>query len=195
MTNAEILLEEIGSTDETLIPVVSEKRANKRILTWAAAVAVAAAALALVLCWPGLVGTNTGNPSQTAANDSTEAVALERMDVTIYIAGNGSLSEETVTLDATAEEVFNAWKAKNGIGNDVRLLKSELSDNGKEGTDGSVAWHTAGGKLTLTLTVTDTLRNYYDRIPEQWLLESLERTMIGYSHAEIAEYVLVLQSE
>ncbi|MBQ7063418.1 MAG: hypothetical protein IJM90_00795 [Firmicutes bacterium] len=197
MTNKEVLMEEIGHTDEKFVPELNapDKKRIKPKWGWIGGLASAAAVLVLVFFG---ISRNGGvpNPSvPSGAEDSTEATELEQLDVVIHYVEGNALQQETVFLPASPQVIFSEWMQKNGIGDDVRLFSVKLNDHGTDTINDSVAGHQAGGRLSMTVTVTDTLRNYYQQIPEELLLESLQRTMTGYSHAKIDDYRLVLSGE
>ena len=90
-------------------------------------------------------------------------------DVTIYTYKDGDIkTEQAKAAELAPEQIFDAWKKCNGIGDEVKL--TECDDETIYGDDSSVSYK-------LRLTISAELENYYDRIPKEKLLETLEKTM------------------
>ncbi|MBO6140337.1 MAG: hypothetical protein J6O40_00960 [Ruminococcus sp.] len=159
----------------------------------------AAACIGLVIgagIWLGksqdITADSTGEQSESN-DDSEDVLALECADVDIYYVDGNEIKSVTEYLPLSAEEIFDRWKAHNNIGTEVRLIDVRLDDNGTDSADSFVAYHTAGDHFTLNITISKSIENYYDTLPEEDLLESLKLTMTGYSDIEIDEYNLVLE--
>lgn len=88
-------------------------------------------------------------------------------------------------------------KKKNGLGDDVELIRVIIDSNSKTAVsefDGEgVVNHEVGNYHIYNLTITKSIENYYDTIDRELLLESLKRTMTGYSGIEYDEYHLILE--
>ena len=90
-------------------------------------------------------------------------------DVTIYTYKDGDIkTEQAKAAELAPEQIFDAWKKCNGIGDEVKL--TECDDETIYGDDSSVSYK-------LRLTISAELENYYDRIPKEKLLETLEKTL------------------
>ena len=90
-------------------------------------------------------------------------------DVTIYTYKDGGIKEEKAkAADLTAEQIFYAWKKCNGIGDEVKLTECD---------DETIEDDCSGVSYKLRLTISAELENYYDRIPKEKLLETLEKTL------------------
>ena len=96
-------------------------------------------------------------------------------------------------LPCAPKYIFESWKSYNHIGSEVQLINVNCDNNGTEGSDSSVAYYQAGDHFTLNITVSANLKDYYDTIPENKLLESLKLTMTSYLNIEIDEYNLILE--
>ncbi len=133
-----------------------------------------------------------------ASNFSTEElIAIETDNVMIYYASENGIESEEIFLTCTSKDVFSAWKAKNGIGDEVELIKTEIKDNSvteSSEKDGSkVITHTIGDYFILNITVSKNLESYYPSRGEELLCESLKKTMTGYQSIEFDEYYLYLE--
>lgn len=134
-----------------------------------------------------------------AASDvsTEELIAVLEDNVTVYYVAENGIESEEIFLPCTPKDVFSAWKAKNGIGDEVELIKTEIKDNSvteSSGEDGSqVITHTVGDYFILNITVSKNLENYYPSRGEDLLAESLKKTMTGYNGIEFDEYYLYLE--
>ncbi|MGN0494358.1 MAG: hypothetical protein ACI4F7_11970, partial [Acutalibacteraceae bacterium] len=107
------------------------------------------------------------------------------------------INSEQVFLPYTPKDVFSAWKEKNGIGDEVTLIKTEIEDNSttekSEENGVEVYKHTMGDYFILNITVSKSLESYYSAYGEALLKESLEKTMTEYNGIEFDEYHLYLE--
>ena len=139
----------------------------------------------------------TDTAEEPTAGMAGSEMAIETDMVTIhYVDGNAVITTQS-ELPLTAEDVFNAWKKANGIGDEVQLLSCKIDDNSTTTTHGSgadaVVEHKVGDYFILNLTVSSEIESYYGEIPEELLLSSLEQTMTGYSNIDFDEYHLILE--
>ena len=138
----------------------------------------------------------SGVTGDSESSTDTE-MAIERGNIAIYYVTESGLKTETIELEFTATTVFEAWKEANGIGADVQLISCHIEDNSSMTTHGTgedaVVEHKLGDYFILNITVSKTLENYYDAVDPVLLLESLEKTMTGYSDIEYDEYHLTLE--
>ena len=65
--------------------------------------------------------------------------------------------------------------------------------NGVEIVDSFSAQYIVGDKFILNVTVSKDLEKYYETIPEEQLLKSLELTLTSYQQIEFDEYNLILE--
>lgn len=90
-------------------------------------------------------------------------------NVIIYSYNGGSIKEEKGHVSENSpQQIFDAWKSSCGIGDEVKL--TECDDEATYGDESNVS-------TKLKLTITAELRNYYDKMPEEMLLETLKKTM------------------
>ncbi len=140
-----------------------------------------------------------GSTANTSSSNSSTALttAILNDNVTVYYVTENGIESEEIFLPHTPEDVFSAWKAKNGIGDEVKLIKTEIKDNSTTESsekDGSkVITHTIGDYFILNITVSKSLENYYPSHGEELLCESLKKTMAGYNGIEFDEYYLYLE--
>lgn len=141
-------------------------------------------------------GGSTANTS-SATSSTALTTAILKDDVTVYYVTENGIESEEIFLSCTPKDVFSAWKAKNGIGDEVTLIKTEIEDNSttekSEENGVEVYKHTMGDYFILNITVSKSLENYYPSHGENPLKESLEKTMTGYNGIEFDEYYLYLE--
>ncbi len=146
---------------------------------------------------------NSESAGGTSANTSSSAsstaltTAIEEDNVAVYYVTENGIESEEIFLPCTPKEVFSAWKTKNGIGDEVELIKTEIKDNSvtesSEENGSQVIHHTVGDYFILNITVSKNLENYYSSHGEELLCESLKKTMTGYNSIEFDEYYLYLE--
>ena len=196
------------------------RKHRKRIPTWVTVV-VAAACLMLVFVSPfvymatrkcgseGPPGTEgpgqtkhgSARPgdNQTVKGTAAPAVGLEFTEfVWIYYVEDGKVCSEQQELlfratDTFGAVLFEAWKEKNGIGEEVQLLDFEIRSNTTTNVKDGMVEHVLGEYHCLYLTVSKNLETYYDSTGEVLLPESLEQTMTGFRNLEFQEYHLFLE--
>ena len=134
-----------------------------------------------------------------AASDfsTEELITIASDNVMIYYASENGIENEEIFLPCTPKDVFSAWKTKNGIGDEVELIKTEIKDNSvtesSEKGGSQVIHHTVGDYFILNITVSKNLENYYSSHGEKLLCESLKKTMTGYNSIVFDEYHLYLE--
>ena len=185
------LLEAIGEIDEKLIENPNKKKKIKKSLIISLAAAVACIALILTSYFPFEKGNEGG-----FAVSSGEAAVLASDDINIYYIENGEIKSEIKHLECDPETVFSVWKEKNKISDEVKLISSKIESNGVassyEVSGQNVATYTIGDYFIYNLTVSKNLENYYGENKEL-LLDSLEKTMVGYSYISFDEFNLILE--
>ncbi len=183
------LFELLGEIDEAAVRDAAQpqKRGKRRyLLAFGLAAAACIALTAGVLLRRGAAA-----PARSESSDTADA-ALDSADIRIYYYQGGEMCSETKSLPCEPKTVFQEWKTQNGIGDEVELISSRIESNGSEQSDSSTAQYAAGDTFILHLTVSANLRNYYQAVPEDRLLESLRLTMTGYSQIEYDGYDLTL---
>ena len=194
----EHLVDAIGNINDEYITEArkkNKKRNNSKIIR------IFAACVGLALILPVMImgvselggGKKTSNDSISNNNPQNEMAVLYD-NVNIYFVDDGEIQSESEYLACDPKEVFFMWKDKNGIGTEIVLLDCHIEDNSTttEHEDGSVS-HTVGDYYELHITVSKELENYYETIDKELLLESLEKTMTGYSGIEYDAYYLHLE--
>lgn len=137
--------------------------------------------------------------ANTASEDyyTEDLTAVVEDYVTVYYSAENGIESEEIFLPHTPEDLFSAWKAKNGIGDEVKLIKTEIKDNSttesSEIGGSQVITHTVGDYFILNITVSKTIENYYSAYGEDLLKESLKKTMTGYTDIRYDEYYLYLE--
>lgn len=94
-------------------------------------------------------------------------------------------------LSSDPYAIFDCWKMKNNIGDDVKLIKCSITDNSKEEITESTATYTPATKRIVEITVSKDIENYYGD-SEELLLYSLEKTFSS-SFNFCDEYQLVIK--
>ena len=77
-------------------------------------------------------------------------------------------------LPSNPYAIFDYWREKNNIGDDVKLIKCSITDNSKEEITESTATYTPATKRIVEITVSKDIENYYGD-SEELLLYSLEK--------------------
>lgn len=114
---------------------------------------------------PGTDAFSSAEMASSATPESSEATggSTTMRDYLIYYVDESGLRSLSLRLEDTPEERFGAWKTANDIGDEVELL-------GEEAEDG-----------VYRLTLSGSLRAYYDERKELLLLLSLHRTMADFA--------------
>lgn len=94
-------------------------------------------------------------------------------------------------LSSDPYAIFDYWKKKNNIGDDVKLIKCSITDNSKEEITESTAAYTPATKRIVEITVSKDIENYYGD-SEELLLYSLEKTFSS-SFNFCDEYQLIIK--
>lgn len=188
------ILDAIGNVDESCVKKAKEKtKSHKKI--WIT-IGSLAACVVFVFCLPfifiALQGANSAAPE---GQDDEMAVVVEK--VWIYYVDGGEINRTRRQLPLSAEQVFNAWREENGIGDEVAFVKVKIDSNSKttesEFDGAGVVKHEIGNYFVYNITISKRIEEYYHLIDPELLLESLKRTMTGYSEIEYNEYNLILE--
>lgn len=127
----------------------------------------------------------------------SEETALENDNVLIYCVAGDEILSEQVLLPLSPKNIFDAWKEKNGIGDDVEFISVSIDDNStttsEEINGQAIITHTMGDYFIYNLTISKEIENYYSQKNSELLLRSLEDTMKNYSSMEYDEYHLILE--
>lgn len=199
--NKEQFYELLGEIDDNAVNA-AQTPASGRIKRKLIATVAAVAACICVLAGAGIWYHNTKAllPDATIENESSTGigeVAIAEENIEIYYIKDGAIASASVYLQCDPQTIFDSWREYNSIGDEVELISVRIDDNGTEFTDSSgdsmVAGYTVGDTFTLTVTVTENIKNYYDTVGEEKLLESLKLTLIGYSDIDFDEYILILE--
>ena len=206
MRKAEQLLDAIGDVDEELLSDGPRRKRKKR--PWLGGVIAACAALAVALPVV-LLGSGRKNSSLPAngVNSQEDRVneigerwdigyAVENVEVRIYAVNGGKITFTDMELPGTAESVFDAWKTQNGVGEEVKLLRTEQTDNGETTVSNGLATHTVGDHFVTRVAVSENLRDYYTEPDGGLLLDSLKRTLAEFTRIgepEQNEFYLTLE--
>ncbi|MBR6106560.1 MAG: hypothetical protein IKQ39_00985 [Oscillospiraceae bacterium] len=198
MKNKDTLLDVFGDADEKFIPALTSGKKKNSILKWAALGGVCAAVIiACTIAFPIInhkhQNTVIDSTGEQNINSSEADIALEQDDINIYYLDGTEIKSVSEFLPCAPKYIFESWKSYNHIGSEVQLINVKCSNNGTEGSDSSVAYYQAGDYFILNITVSANLRDYYDTVPEDKLLESLKLTMISYLNIDIDEYNLILE--
>jgi|GEM_PF-614726 hypothetical protein len=94
-------------------------------------------------------------------------------------------------LPSNPYAIFDYWKKKNNIGDDVKLIKCSITDNSKEEITESTATYTPATKRIVEITVSKDIENYYDK-SKTLLLHTLEETFKS-SFNFCDEYQLIIK--
>lgn len=190
------ILDAIGNVDDACVERAKKKsRSTKSV--WIT-VGSLAACLVLVLCIPMIIIPSQGGESAAPnADGEGNEMAIHWDDVWIYYVNGDEICRQREYLPVSPKEIFDVWKEKNSIGDDVEFIEVRIDSNSKT-TDSKfngddVVMYEIGDYFVYNITVTKTIENYYDTINSELLLKSLKQTMIGYSDIQYDEYNLVLE--
>lgn len=191
----ELLFDIIGDLDENIVKSAEDPPDKNSLIKWLVSGLVAVACIGVVVgigFWynksQNLITNDTGE------NDESEAdIAIEYSDVNIYYVNNNGIQSISVYTACDPKDIFEYWKSYNGIDDDVQLIKTSIEDNGVEIVDSFSAQYIVGDKFILNVTVSKDLEKYYETIPEEQLLKSLELTLTSYQQIEFDEYNLILE--
>lgn len=140
---------------------------------------------------------DSDSEAKSNSDYSESAIALATGTVNVYYVKDGGLQTKPVTLEMTSENIFEAWKEANGIGDEVKLLSFEITSNGKESIsydgDTSVAEYSVGDYFILNVTIGAEIRAYFSNRSEALLKESLEKTFRESYPIDYDEYHLTIK--
>ncbi|MCH5198827.1 MAG: hypothetical protein J1E34_07975 [Oscillospiraceae bacterium] len=187
------ILDAIGNIDEACVKRAKEKTKSHKPV-WI--VGCVAACLAVAVFVP-FVLFFWGAPQNAAPPDYGVDSAIGKEYVWIYYVDGEEIRRENEWLKLSPEIIFNAWRDKNGLGDEVKFIKVNIDTGGKtaesEFESEKAENNEIGSYRVYNLTITKSIENYYDNINSELLLESLKRTMTEYSGFEYNEYHLMLE--
>lgn len=188
------ILDAIGNVDEACVKKAKEKKkTNKAIWITVGSLAACIIAVFMLPNIMNIIGYNSPEEASGNAMADTE-MATAYDNVWIYYADGGEIKREQEYLPESAEDIFYAWRDKNGLGEDVKFIKARIESNGKTTVDSNgAAKHEIGDYFIYNLTISKNIENYYDNIDSDLLLESLKRTMTERSSIKYDEYNLILE--
>ncbi len=184
------ILDAIGMVDEECVKRTKEKEKPRR-RGWIVSGAVVACLLIAVLVPTMQSFFRHGGTGPT--ENSLNEVTVEWKNIWIYYVDGVDIERIEEYLPCDPQEIFSIWKQKNGIGEEVQLLRVMIDSNGTTTEKDSVVEHQVGDYFILNLTVSSNLETYYEQVNPDKLLESLKRTMTDYSFIECNEYHLALE--
>ncbi len=114
-----------------------------------------------------------------------EDEALYLGDIWIYFVDGNEIKKELVRkINPSFSNRFSLWKEKNGIGDEVELIKAYIDDlEATTSEKNGIATYIPGNYFVCYITVSANLKNYFSDIDSEKLLESLKQTMIhGSEH-------------
>lgn len=188
------ILDAIGKVDDKCVKKAKEKKkANKKI--WVVVGSIAAC-LVLLFVAP-FVHVLFDGAGTAAPENNNQEMAVASENVWIYYVDGDEISRTRQYLPLTAENIFNAWREKNNIGDEVKFISVKIDSNGKttesEFDGEGVAKHEMSDYFVYNITISKRIEEYYHLIDSELLLDSLEQTMTGYSNMEYDEYNLILE--
>lgn len=192
------LLNELGNVNDDFIEQAKPKTKNNRKKLYAAISAAAATAAVFVAVFAvgnGFlknVDNDFNNSSAAISNESTNETTLEYRNIDIYYLNGTSTEKASKYLACDPKVIFSEWKKLNNIGDDVRFIKCFINSNGKEEISESTAAYIIGDKATLELTISEDIKNYYEKYGEEPLLSSLKKTFTEYSDF-CTDYKLIIE--
>lgn len=201
------LFDSIGNVDDELIEKAKQPKNSHRklIITIGSLAACIVVACISIIISQDIQKDNgfqtdvqwTGSASSEAPlNEDSGEISPKEIHIEVYYVLNRKIEHQSIITDAKPETVFEIWKSKNNIGEEVKLISAQLTDNGStevsEYSGVEIATHKTGDQTIYTLTITKNLEQYYDDTDKDLLLESLEKTMTGMCDPKPDEYKLIL---
>lgn len=188
----------LNDIDETAIkaaeaPPAKKIAAKRHIFPAIAAAACLAVALGAVFMFAHRNNTEIPAESPYQEDYSNADTAIESDDIKIFYLDGDKIVSTTEYMECDPKIIFDSWKKHNGIGDEVKLIKVRIEDNGTDSTDDKTATHTVGDYFILNVTVSENLKSYYSSLSENKLLESLKLTLTGYSFIDFDEYNLIFE--
>ena len=118
-------------------------------------------------------------------------------EIRVYYVENDTLQTVSLQSSLYSPDVFDTWKSKNHIGDEVEMVNSLYEVGGERITDPhfDMAKAAAPGHektLTLVVFISEELENYYTRPDKELLLESLKQTMLSACEYQPDEYRMEL---
>lgn len=208
--NAENLLDAIGMIDDECIQNAKPKTSSfKQVCI---TIGSLAACLGLIMLIPILrqFGTFMNETDEYTAQSShytvkssaavqSSVAVVTSGEVWIYYVDGDTVSVEKSDMSYAVQDIFAAWKRKNGIGEEVKLIDWKQDSQGDYSTtlefEGKeYIKYTLPNYFILHVTVSKNIENYYDKIDSKLLLKSLEETMkLHHRLTEYDEYYLILE--
>lgn len=203
------ILNSIGEIDDEIIKNAKENQKSKNTVkiitsTIAASFVLICTVSILInlLHNDNIITGGTESASQTSyILETTEEseTGLMKKNIWIYYVDGETVKKESRYMNISAEEIFDEWKEKNHIGNDVTLssvsILSDTKDNVSVYKDEPVITHnTTSSYTTYNITISKNIQNYYKDINPKLLLETLKKTMTEYSDTKYDEYNLNFES-
>lgn len=112
--------------------------------------------------------------------ESLDYVATEDVECCVYYVQNHALYYESVGVRGGDVEMFEVWKSKNGITKKGVLQNIVLLPAPNEPDQGSKAHYE-----TVCVTVSSSLKNYFENEDGAWREESLKKTIESYRRVTI----------
>ena len=124
-----------------------------------------------VLMWHVLssnnITDNSGESSSESSDSYSRDIEIEHDNIDIYYLDNNEIKCVSEFLPCDPQVIFESWKSHNGIGDEVKLIKVKIDNNGTEYSDSSIAHYSAGDYYSYNAFITANLKDYYNTIPEK----------------------------
>ncbi len=167
------------------------RRRRQYTAATAACVAVVLVGVGATMVWDHL---NVHYDEPT--HEMNDVVIAEDYVTIRYITADGQIREVRQYLRCDAYSIFAAWRTQNGLGEEVKLIRTHTASNGIEWTDEfegeGVVGYRPGDKFYLTITV-EGLAPYLETVTGDILLESLKQTLGGYTGMVYESIEVILQ--
>lgn len=195
--NSMNLLEIIGEAPEDYL--LDAKKVHKRKIVWMKLATLAASCIAILAAVALSMNNQTENHIIGSVNQAEDEISSEKAETeVIYVVSNDSIVSKNITA-TTSDEVFNAWKTSNGIGEEVKLLSEEFEipynadeegETKEEVQQAAISESLEEGEDILVIHISKEIENYYEGTEKEILLKSLQQTMtefygLTYEHCEI----------
>ena len=177
--------------------IFKSKPARRMMLRWGSV--AACLIVALVITIPLMQRDTVETGSQGTPGTTTGEIAELYDNLNIYfLTSENVVAFESVFIRYNPEDIFSKWAELNSV-EGVALINYSLNSNGFEtvhgdpGDPGTTVSYTVGDYFTIDMTLSSEFAHYAEGENGQILVESLEKTFIGYhSTIDIDEFNLTI---
>ena len=170
------ILDAIGELDEALVRNAKNiKRSHKTL--WMTLGSIAACIL-ITFMFP-IVFISMKGANSEAPDSAENANPTDKPHISIYYVEGDIISVDKIEF-AAVEDVFNAWRNSNCLGENVQFIDHFFICSSDDPSSSTV----------VNIWISDEIENYYETVDKDLLLKSLKLTMMEYF--DVSEDLLLL---